>query len=1080
MQTLTLSRKKRLGFWLLGIVLGGVLLSAVSLFVADRLLTSPRAKAYIQQILVAHTGLQVGYEKVGIGYFPSLHLELHQLTCSIPDILTGKADLLRLSPAILDLLTGKLNLGKVELVRPDITLTLAQSAENSRETNVPPASEENRNGALASFFSVVPALHAIITDGRFSVAFGAQSYSGEHLTLSLDGAVENTRSGKVAVQMELAEFAARLGERRAKINGVKLRGSIRADDGDITCQLDQLSLTKPALNLSGNLTMAQAAGAIALSLAGANIDVDATRATALALAGDVSPITEIFTYLAGGTVPRITFTSRGKSFSELGDLKSIRIEGHLQNGAVAIPEIDMRLAEVIGDVVIADGVLTGTGLSARLAGSAGHSGLLRLGLAEDNDLFQLELMLNADLSQAQRIIKHIAPKTKFSREIERITNLKGTGSGKLILGDSLGDIKVGLENADVTLSGDYQRVPYPISITKGRVNVTKDRVAVSGVNANVGKSHVAGLAAAVDWGKGVHLAIDAERAGVSVDELYSYLNSVKEVQTVLKEIKEASGGLELSAATFSGDIGAPQQWKYAAQGSINGLNLKVSAFPGSIKLAKGNFSFDRSQLNAQGVVGEVLDANLALRGTIGDYSAISGMKADVTIDGTMGKDSVLWLQETFKVPKAYAIRAPLTLKGVRVSGKPKQALSVSGNVAVKDGPQVTLDMQYQPEELKGDKLTVKDQYSEAGMTFVSKNDGLEVSFAGRLSSETLAGLFVDPKWGKGHVEGDVLVSLPKKTKTRATAKGHLKGTNIVIPLGSDDDVSIGQVVLEANGSTAKADASALSWRDFTWNPLAATIAFEPDKLTVKVGQAALCGIDSPGSFVVSGKDVDLDVALQGKNLDVGTSYSCLTQGRVKMTGTMEFSSHIKAKGEMGEIIGRLEGPLKMTFRQGVIEQNRILSTLLEVLNVTEIVKGRLPNMATTGFKYSIITVDGQFRNGKLVVEKLFVDGETLEILGFGEVDLEKETVNLELLAAPFKTVDTIIKYVPGVNYLMGDSLVVVPVNVNGALTDPKVHIMSPTSVSKGLLNLGSRVLKLPYKLMESIITGGREAEKAVF
>lgn len=199
-----------------------------------------------------------------------------------------------------------------------------------------------------------------------------------------------------------------------------------------------------------------------------------------------------------------------------------------------------------------------------------------------------------------------------------------------------------------------------------------------------------------------------------------------------------------------------------------------------------------------------------------------------------------------------------------------------------------------------------------------------------------------------------------------------------------------------------------------------------------------------------------------------------------MTGTMEFFCHIKAKGERGEIVGKLEGPLTMTFRQGVIEQNRILSTLLEVLNVTEIVKGRLPNMATTGFAYTEITVDGQFKNGKLIVDKLYVDGETLDILGFGEIDIEKQTVNLELLAAPFKTVDTIIKYVPGVNYLMGDSLVVVPVNVAGTLTDPKVSVMSPSAVSKGLLNLGSRVLKLPYKLMESIITGGKKAGKALF
>lgn len=1070
MQTSTSSRIKKLGFWLLGSVVLVVLVLGVSFLVADRLLSSPKVKETIQQMLVARTGLKIGYEKIGIGSFP-FTLEFKQPTFSLPETLHGKADILRLSPALLELLAGKLDLGKIELVRPDITLTLS-----------PSPTSENQESSSASLFALLPALHTNISDGRFSVAIGDHSFSGEHLDLILHGRVENARSGKATIKMGLAEFVIRAGERRETVKGLQLKGNIRADGDAIACHLDQLSLAKPALALSGSLDRAQDGQDIALSLVGTNIDVDATRATALALAGDIPPVSDIFTYLAGGTVPRITFTTRGKSFSELGDLQIIRIEGHLQNGAVAIPEIDMRLAEVNGDVVIADGVLMGTGVSTRLAESTGHSGLLKLGLAEGNDLFRLELMVNADLGQVQRIVQRLAPKTKFSRELDRIANLKGTGVGKLILGDDLNDIDVGIENAAVNLSCDYQRVPYPITLTKGSVNLAKDQVAVSGVDASVGKSQVSDLTATVRWEKNVHLDIDAKRTGVSLDVLFSYLNSTKETQALLKDIKELSGNAQLSAATFSGDVGAPQQWNYTAAGSVSGVQLQANGFPGAIRLAKGNFTFDRTLVTMQNIAAETLDANLALNGSISDFSAKSGRKVDVTVDGTMGKDAVAWLQETYTLPKAYALRAPVTLKAIRIAGNPKQAVSISGGVLVKDGPQLTLDFQHRPEaeELKGEKLTVKDPYSEAGLTFLVNRDGLGASFVGRLGSETLAGLFVDPKWGKGQLEGDFSVNLPKKSKTKATAQGRLQGTNLFIPLGSDEEVAIGQVVLEANGSTVKADAATVTWRDFTWSPLAATIDFAQETLRIKVERAALCGIDSPGVMLLTEKDFDLDVALQGKNLDVGTSYTCLTQGRVKMTGTMEFFSHIKAKGERGEIVGKLEGPLTMTFRQGVIEQNRILSTLLEVLNVTEIVKGRLPNMATTGFAYTEITVDGQFTKGKLIVDKLYVDGETLDILGFGEIDIEKQTVNLELLAAPFKTVDTIIKYVPGVNYLMGDSLVVVPVNVAGTLTDPKVSVMSPSAVSKGLLNLGSRVLKLPYKLMESIITGGKKAGKALF
>ncbi len=1082
MQTLSVSKKKRFGFRLLGIAMLVVLLLATAILVAEYFLSSSTLKAKIQQSLVAHTGLEIDYEKIGIRYFPSPTLEFQQLTFSIPDELEGKAGSLRISPKMSALLAGKLDLGQVELDRPDINLKLAEPlpVEHPAGIDNSPGSKERQNSSFASLLAMSPTLHLNIADGRFSVASGTRHWAGEHLDLALDGAVKMERSGQILLKMSLAELAIQMGERREIFKSVQLKGNVSAVDDNIIYQLDQLAVAEPALTLVGKLTMAQVAEGSTLHLSGTNINVDATRTTALALAGDISPVAEIFTYLVGGTVSQIIFSSQGKNIAELGDLKNIRIEGHLQDGVVAIPEIEMNLTEVNGDVVIADGILTGTGLRAQLAGSTGHSGMLKIGLAEDTDLFQLELMLDADLGQAQRFLKRIVRKPGFEQEINRVTRLHGTGTGKLILGDSLAAMNAIIEDADIHLSFDHQLVPYPISITRGSINLTKNQVELRGVDATVGKSEVAGLDVTVNWLNTMHLDIGVEHSGLYLDELYPWLSSMNDAQAFLKDFKHISGRLDLSSASFAGDVRGPQPWSYTAAGSVNGLNLKVNDFPGAIKVAKGNFKLDRTQLTVQGLVTEGLDANLTLNGIINGLSGKSRQQFDITVEGTLGKDSVTWLQNTFKLPKAYALRTPVTLKGISVSGQAKKATLISGGVSIKDGPQLTLDIQYRPEELKVEKLIVKDQYSEAGMTFLSGHDGLGLSFRGFLSSETLEGLFVNPKLGKGRFEGDVSFTLPKKTKTGASAKGHLKGTNVLIALPSGEDVSIAQVLLAADGSRIQADATTLSWRDFIWSPITATINVEADKLTLKVDRAVLCGVDSAGVVHITGNNFDLDIMLQGENLDVGPSYSCLTQGRVTMTGLMELSGQIKAKGKMGELVSKLEGPVKMTFRQGVIEQNRVLSTLLEVLNVTEIVKGRLPDMATSGFKYTIITVEGLFRNGKLLVDRLFVDGETLDILGVGEIDIEKETVDLELLAAPFQTMDTIIKFIPGINYLMGGNLVAIPVRVSGTLVHPKVSIMSPASVSKGLLNLGARALKLPYKVMESIITGGGNVEKSAF
>jgi uncharacterized protein YhdP len=158
----------------------------------------------------------------------------------------------------------------------------------------------------------------------------------------------------------------------------------------------------------------------------------------------------------------------------------------------------------------------------------------------------------------------------------------------------------------------------------------------------------------------------------------------------------------------------------------------------------------------------------------------------------------------------------------------------------------------------------------------------------------------------------------------------------------------------------------------------------------------------------------------------------------------------------------------MTFTKGTIDQSKLLARTLEVLNVTEIVKGKLPDLGSTGFAYSTITMQGAFKGEKLIIEKVQMDGETLDVLGEGELDFEQETIDIELMAAPFKTVDTVVKYLPGINYLLAGSLVTIPVSVKGSMADPKVTVMSPSSVGSSLLKLGERIIKSPVKLIETM------------
>jgi uncharacterized protein YhdP len=261
------------------------------------------------------------------------------------------------------------------------------------------------------------------------------------------------------------------------------------------------------------------------------------------------------------------------------------------------------------------------------------------------------------------------------------------------------------------------------------------------------------------------------------------------------------------------------------------------------------------------------------------------------------------------------------------------------------------------------------------------------------------------------------------------------------------------------------------------DPVKATLDFSGDTPRVRVAKANLCGLNAPGVWTIDGKSLALDVTLDGKALDVTTLSSCVDWEQVTMTGTLDLSGQITGQGQVDELIKALQGPLQANFANGKIQQGKILARTLEVLNVTEIVKGRLPNLSSEDFAYKEIMLQGKFDRGKLLISKIEMDGETLDALGEGEIDLVEQTINIELLAAPLQTVDTVVKSIPGVNYLLAGSLVAIPVSIKGPLDDPQVRVLSASSIGSSLLRLGERTIKAPLKLIENFTPQGESRDK---
>jgi uncharacterized protein involved in outer membrane biogenesis len=1058
------SRARLLGFFL-------VLLLALltGLLLAPRLIDSAAVKHKIQRIVSEQIGGRIDYQSVNIDFLPRPTISLQQASLSVPERLQGKVEALSIVPKLLPLLTGDLHLARIELEAPDLNLTLPATSGTTADSYDFTMFQKSLATILEPLRRVTPTLKLMIDNGQFTVQRGKQKiFEIADLKLQINLLVVDPGTAQASLEAQLDHLALYRAGHREPIHKARLEGTVRIEQGELHLQLNRLSLAEPALELNGALDLAPNESGVTLKLSGREIDVDATRRVALALAGDISPVASLFDYLRGGRVPQISIDSQSAALQDLGDLQNLHIAGQLQDGAVSIPQIKLDLTEVTGDVVIDNGILDGSKISTRLEGSTGHDGTIKVALGEGNDLFQMELMLNADLGQAHRILKRIVKDPTFTELIDKIHEFSGNSTGKLVLGNSLADIRAQLDITDFNFTLMYQGVPFPIGITYGQLLFTEQLVKLKGLQGTFGHSDFKNVVADIAWLDSPELDIHSGKFSLDLDELYPWVSSFESMQETLREIDQLTGHLNLSSVSFHGTIDQPGQWQVSATGSVQELGVVTPRFPGKVTCPQGGLKYADQVLSLNNLRMIGLDADLTVSGALSRIP--SGLeKSELVLEGVLGSQSIGWLYETFDVPETYTLRTPLTLSGTTVLWESATTTSFSGTLAIDSGPVLGFDVTSQPERLQVKQLTIKDGNSDARMTYLSGQGEKHLDFSGSLANTTLEALFAEPLFNQGHLDGDISISVPQADDVELVAHGHLQGEGIALPLPEGHRVEIEEIDLDANGNQIGASLTSLSWLDLTWQPIKASIDFNRDQIVVKIEEAKLCGIDSPGTLTFAGREVTLDTALEGKELDVSTSYTCLTGGKVKMTGSLDIASKVVTQGAISELVNNLRGPLEMTFSNGVIEKDKTLARILEALNITDIVKGRLPNLSAKGFAYTSIDITGTFKDGKLIIKKFFMDGETLDVLGHGELDIEKKIVNIELLASPFQTVDSVIRHIPGINYLLAGSLVAIPVSVKGDLYDPEVRVLSASAVGSSLLGLAERTLKAPVKLIETIV-----------
>jgi hypothetical protein len=349
--------------------------------------------------------------------------------------------------------------------------------------------------------------------------------------------------------------------------------------------------------------------------------------------------------------------------------------------------------------------------------------------------------------------------------------------------------------------------------------------------------------------------------------------------------------------------------------------------------------------------------------------------------------------------------------------------------------------------------------------------------------------------GKGNrvsVTGGSLAWGDKKFSLSGDVRFNPK--NVLLDLDvSTEDLSVDEVIKAFGGKKegkqekAVADLSvegrirfntkSLSYGRYVWAPFQAEISLVPDHIRIAVTQADLCGVSMTGVVEATPQNLTVDINPFAKHQHIDPTVRCLLGRDIRTIGAFDFTGRFQGQGERERLFQSLQGDAELTAHKGRIYRFDLLSKILSFINVVGVFAGRLPDFHNEGLPYNSIKVRADLQAGRVLIKEATLEGPTLQIASSGEIDPSGERIDLMVLVAPFRMVDSVISRIPLINVILDKTLISVPVKVAGSWNDPRITPLSPSAVGSDLLGIMKRTLGLPFQIINPLLPNEKQEQK---
>jgi hypothetical protein len=220
------------------------------------------------------------------------------------------------------------------------------------------------------------------------------------------------------------------------------------------------------------------------------------------------------------------------------------------------------------------------------------------------------------------------------------------------------------------------------------------------------------------------------------------------------------------------------------------------------------------------------------------------------------------------------------------------------------------------------------------------------------------------------------------------------------------------------------------------------------------------------------KGVRIEIKPRFSNMEakafIRTLFEKGEEERVMITGRVHIDKvELRGEGEdYQKMKESLNGRFRLEFENGVIERFNILSKIFSILNVSQLLKGRLPDLATKGLPYRQILGNFHVMDGVATTDDFLVDSDAMRITLLGKIDLGKNLIDVRIGVHPLVTIDTILRSVPIAGYILtgeDKGFISYFYQVKGNLDDPKIEAIPFKIVEESTWGIIKRLLGTPLR-----------------